>query len=193
MSFPLKRESRTMAVNWIPTSVGMTYIWRHFLMKTKEHLAVIGNGMAGVATVEHLLKKQQDVAITMFGSEHHVNYNRVLLSSVLSGETGLEDIILNPLEWYKGHGIDLYPGVTVTKIDLSNKRVITERGEDYPFDKLLIATGSTPFIPPIKGIQDNGTLIPGVFTFRNIEDTQSMIQWAQKSRKAIVIGGGLLG
>ena len=162
-------------------------------MKTKEHLVVIGNGMAGVATVEHLLKKQKDVEVTMFGSEHHVNYNRVLLSSVLSGETGLEDIILNPLEWYKGHGIDIHLGVTVNKIDISGKRVVTGRGGDYPFDKLLIATGSTPFIPPIKGIQDNGALIPGVFTFRNIEDTQSMIQWAQKSRKAIVIGGGLLG
>ena len=162
-------------------------------MKTSERLIVIGNGMAGVATVEHLLARRSDVAVTIFGSEPHINYNRVLLSSVLAGEAGFEDIILNPLDWYEQHGIELHLNATVSRIDLSGKRVITESGAPYPFDKLLIATGSVPFIPPIRGIQTDGVLIPGVFTFRNIEDTQSMIQHAQKSRKAIVIGGGLLG
>src|SRR3990170_3378326 len=162
-------------------------------MKTSERLIVIGNGMAGVATVEHLLARRSDVAVTIFGSEPHINYNRVLLSSVLAGEAGFEDIILNPLDWYEQHGIELHLNATVSRIDLSGKSVITESGAPYPFDKLLIATGSIPFIPPIRGIQTDGVLIPGVFTFRNIEDTQSMIQHAQKSRKAIVIGGGLLG
>lgn len=162
-------------------------------MNNKERLVVIGNGMAGVATLEHLLKSGRDMAVTLFGSEPHVNYNRVLLSSVLSGEIGLEDIILNPLDWYEEKGIDLRLGVTVSQIDITGRRVITEKGECHPFDRLLIATGSTPFIPPIGGIQTNGTLLPGVFTFRNIEDTRSMIERAQKSRKAIVIGGGLLG
>ncbi len=159
----------------------------------RERIIVIGNGMAGVATVEHLLKKQQDMAVTIFGSEQHVNYNRILLSSVLSGATGFEDIILNPPGWYESHGIDLHLGVTVSRIDIDGKRVFTEKGDSDPFDKLLIATGSTPFIPPIKGIYTDGILTPGIFTFRNIEDTQSMTQWAHKSRKAIVIGGGLLG
>lgn len=162
-------------------------------MNKRERLVVIGNGMAGVATLEHLLKSKRDMEVTLFGSEPHVNYNRVLLSSVLSGETGFEDIILNPLAWYQEKGIDLRLGVTVSQIDITGKRVITEKGECHPFDKLLIATGSTPFIPPIGGIQTDGTLLPGVFTFRNIEDTRSMIERAHKSRKAIVIGGGLLG
>src|SRR3989337_470743 len=162
-------------------------------MKTSERLIVIGNGMAGVATVEHLLARRSDGAVTIFGSEPHINYNRVLLSSVLAGEADFEDIILNPLGWYEQHGIELHLNATVSRIDLSGKRVITEKGDPYPFDKLLIATGSVPFIPPIRGIETDGVLIPGVFTFRNIDDTQSMIQQAQKSRKAIVIGGGLLG
>src|SRR3972149_7762614 len=162
-------------------------------MKTRERLIVIGNGMAGVATVEHLLVRRSDVAVTIFGSEPHINYNRVLLSCVPAGEAGVEDIILNPLDWYEQHGIELHLNATVSRIDLSRKSVITEKGDPYSFDKLLIATGSIPFIPPISGIQTDGVLIPGVFTFRNIEDTQSMIQQAQRSRKAIVIGGGLLG
>jgi len=159
----------------------------------KERLVVIGNGMAGVATLEHLLKSGSNMEVTLFGAEPHVNYNRVLLSSVLSGEIGLEDIILNPLDWYQEKGIDLRLGVTVSQIDITGKRVITEEGESRPFDKLLIATGSIPYIPSIEGIWREGSLLPGVFTFRNIEDTLSMIEWAQKSRKAIVIGGGLLG
>ncbi len=162
-------------------------------MHKKESLVVIGNGMSGIATVEHLLKKRQDMAITVFGSEPHANYNRILLSSLLSGEIGLDEIILNPIEWYKRHGIDLHLGVTVNKIDPAGKKIITENGDSYHFDKLLVATGSVPFIPPIKGVQTDGVLPPGIFTFRNLKDTQSMIQWAQKSRKAIVIGGGLLG
>lgn len=162
-------------------------------MNFREHLVVIGNGMSGVATVEHLLSKRQDMAITIFGAEPYVNYNRILLSSVLSGEIGLEDIILNPRDWYKNNGIEVHTGIRVSRIDPIGKKVITENGDSLSFDKLLIATGSIPFIPPIKGLQADGVLAPGVFTFRNLKDTRSMIEWAQKSRKAIVIGGGLLG
>src|SRR3989304_8495836 len=110
-------------------------------MKTSERLIVIGSGMAGVATVESLLTRRRDVAVTIFGSESHINYNRVLLSSVLAGEAGFEDIILNPLDWYEQHGIELHINATVSRIDLSGKRVITEQGDPYPFDRLLIATG----------------------------------------------------
>ena len=162
-------------------------------MKTKEQLIVIGNGMSGIATIEHLLSKGHNFDITIFGSEPHVNYNRVLLSSVLSCEQEFEEIILNPPEWYKNNNINLHLGVTINSLDVNNKEVITDDGKRYQFDKLLIATGSSPFIPPIKGARTSGILTPGIFTFRNLEDTMSMIQWAHGSRKALIIGGGLLG
>lgn len=163
-------------------------------MSKSMHLVVIGNGMSGMATIEHLLKKQNGMDITVFGAEPYVNYNRVLLSSVLSGEAGLNEIILNPPEWYDSHGIELHTGTSVIKIDEANRKVVSDKGEDYHYDKLLIATGSRPFIPPIKGIETTDrNLRSGVFTFRNLDDTKNMMEWAQKSRKAIVIGGGLLG
>ena len=162
-------------------------------MQDRERLIVIGNGMSGMAVVEHLLAKKKEMAITVFGAEPHVNYNRVLLSSVLSGETGFDKIILNPVEWYESHGIKLHLKASITKIDTVNKAVLSDRGEAFPYDKLLIATGSTPFIPPVKGIESDKALPPGIFTFRNLDDTRSMIEWAHSSRKAIVIGGGLLG
>ena len=163
-------------------------------MSKSIHLVVIGNGMSGMATIEHLLKRQNGMEITVFGAEPYVNYNRVMLSSVLSGEAGLNEIILNPPEWYDSHGIELHTGTSVIKIDEANRKVVSDRGEDYHYDKLLIATGSRPFIPPIKGLETTDrNLISGVFTFRNLDDTKNMMEWAQKSRKAIVIGGGLLG
>ncbi|MBI5197365.1 MAG: NAD(P)/FAD-dependent oxidoreductase, partial [Nitrospirae bacterium] len=121
------------------------------------------------------------------------NYNRILLSEVLAGDAGLNEVTLNPREWYERHHIDLHIGVTVTRLLPTEKQVVTDQGETYTFDKLLMATGSNPFIPPIRGIGTNGVLRPGIFTFRNLDDTQLMMDWAQKSRKAIVIGGGLLG
>ncbi|MBI5180560.1 MAG: NAD(P)/FAD-dependent oxidoreductase [Nitrospirae bacterium] len=162
-------------------------------MGKKERLVVIGNGMAGVATVEHVLTKKKDMSITILGSEPYTNYNRVLLSSVLSGEAGLDEIILNPQKWYEENGIELHLGVTVKKINKKEKSVITNKGDVYSFDKLLIAIGSNAFIPSIKGMQNRGNLNQGIFTFRNLDDAKSMISWAQKCRKAIVIGGGLLG
>lgn len=162
-------------------------------MKTRECLVVIGNGMAGVATVEEVLRRGGDFKITIFGSEPHVNYNRVLLSSFLAGEIGMEEMVLNRREWYERNGIDLRCGVTAARIDIHKKEVVTGGGDPHPFDKLLIATGSNPFIPPIKGVPGDGTLPPGVFTFRNIADTEGMVRWARESRKAFAIGGGLLG
>ena len=163
-------------------------------MGKPRHLIVIGNGMSGIATLEHLLKKTNDMDITVFGTEPYVNYNRVLLSTVLSGESLLNDIILNPLEWYDKNGVKLHTGTTITKIDKDKKIVVSDKGDYHPYDTLLIATGSNPFIPPIKGIKmSDGTQRPGIFTFRNLDDTRTMMEWARKSRKAIVIGGGLLG
>ena len=162
-------------------------------MSKKERLVVIGNGMAGVATVENILTKRKDMSIAIFGAEPYTNYNRVLLSSVLSGEVGLDEITLNPQKWYEENGIELHLDASVKKINKKEKFVITNKDEVYSFDKLLIATGSNAFIPPIKGIQNRGNLNQGIFTFRNLDDAKSMISWAQKCRKAIVIGGGLLG
>src|SRR4030067_3638727 len=163
-------------------------------MDKKRHLIVIGNGMSGIATIQHLLKKTKDMDITVFGSEPYVNYNRVLLSSVLSGDLLPNDIILNSQEWYNQNGINLHTGTSITKIDKDNKIVVSDKGDYYPYDTLLIATGSNPFIPPITGIKkDDGTQRPGIFTFRNLDDTRTMMEWARKSRKAMVIGGGLLG
>ena len=96
-------------------------------MSKSIHLVVIGNGMSGMATIEHLLKRQNGMEITVFGAEPYVNYNRVMLSSVLSGEAGLNEIILNPPEWYESHGIELHTGTSVIKIDEANRKVsVTE-------------------------------------------------------------------
>ncbi len=162
-------------------------------MSKKERLVVIGNGMAGVATVENILTKRKDMSIAIFGAEPYTNYNRVLLSSILSGEVAQDEITLNAQKWYEDNGIELHLGAPVKKINKKEKFVITDKDEVYFFDKLLIATGSNAFIPPIKGIQNRGNLNQGIFTFRNLDDAKSMISWAQKCRKAIVIGGGLLG
>lgn len=162
-------------------------------MSKKKKLVVIGNGMAGVAAVENILIKGKDMDIAIFGAEPFTNYNRVLLSSVLSGEVDKSEITLNPQKWYEENGIELHLGVPVKKINKKEKSVITNDGDVHSFDKLLIATGSSAFIPPIKGIQNKGILKQGVFTFRNLDDTQAMLSWANNSRKAIVIGGGLLG
>lgn len=163
-------------------------------MMKKVHLIVIGNGMAGVATVEHVLRRRQDMAITIFGAEPYPNYNRILLSSFLGGENEMEELILHPLKWYEENHIQLYTGVTIISIDPEIKTITTDRGEVFAFDKLLIATGSNPFIPPIKGIYDSeGNIYPGVFTFRELKDAILMKEWAVQSRKVMVIGGGLLG
>ncbi len=163
------------------------------IVKDGGRLVVIGNGMAGVAAVEHIRTLKKDMQVTIFGSEAHVNYNRVLLSSVLSGNAKVEEIILNTPEWYKKNEIDLHLGVSVDSVKPKEKIIITDAGDVYTFDKLLIAAGSYAFIPPIKGVKTRGKLTPGIFTFRNLDDTQAMLNWAKNSRKAIVIGGGLLG
>lgn len=151
-------------------------------------LIVIGNGMAGVATIEEILKKPSPPTITVFGGEPYVNYNRILLSDVLACAKTLDEIYLNSHSWYEEHGIQLHTGVFITGIDLKKRQVITQAGDRYSYDRLLIATGSVPFIPPIRGLDQKG-----VFTFRNREDTVGMIRWSADHGQAIVVGGGLLG
>src|SRR5882762_8158549 len=153
-----------------------------------EKLVVIGNGMAGIACVEQVLKYDKKFEIVIFGDETHVNYNRILLSSVLAGEKSLDDITLNGLEWYRQHGIQLKLGVRITDVNPDAKTVRGDDGSVTSFDKLLIATGSSPLIPPIEGVQKKG-----VFVFRNLDDTRSLLEYARPGIKAVVIGGGLLG
>jgi len=161
--------------------------------KTKMKLVMIGNGMAGVRSLEELLKIAPDLYdITVFGAEPHPNYNRILLSPVLAGEQKLEDIILNDWAWYQDNGITLHAGWTVTEVDRVKRLVHAKNaaGETIsaPYDRLIMATGSNPFILPIPGKE-----LAGVLAYRDIADTQAMIDAAASYRHAVVIGGGLLG
>ncbi|QCP53453.1 NAD(P)/FAD-dependent oxidoreductase [Trinickia violacea] len=155
----------------------------------KPRLVVIGNGMAGIRTIEELLALAPDhYDITVFGAEPHPNYNRILLSPVLAGEQKFDDIVLNPLAWYEENGVHLHLGKTITKIDRKKRVVATGDGVEAPYDRLLIATGSSPFILPVPG-----NTLKGVITYRDIYDTEAMIEAAKVKKHAVVIGGGLLG
>ncbi len=155
----------------------------------KLKLVLIGNGMAGVRTLEELLKIAPDLYdITVFGAEPHPNYNRILLSPVLAGEQAFEDIVLNDLNWYSENGIRLLLNRKVTRIDRHRREVYAEDGTEAEYDRLLIATGSNPFILPVPGSR-----LQGVIGYRDIADTQTMIDTAGTRSHAVVIGGGLLG
>ncbi|MBW0171370.1 MAG: nitrite reductase large subunit NirB [Hydrogenophaga sp.] len=159
----------------------------------KSQLVMVGNGMAGVRTLEELLKLAPDLYdITVFGAEPHPNYNRILLSPVLAGEQTLDEIVLNDWAWYRDNGITLHAGVTVTEVDrrLRVVRGTNSAGEvvEASYDRLIMATGSNPFMLPIPGKE-----LEGVLAYRDIADTQAMIDAATKYRHAVVIGGGLLG
>ena len=152
-------------------------------------LVMVGNGMAGVRTLEELLKLAPDLYdITVFGSEPHPNYNRILLSPVLAGEQTVDDIVLNPLDWYAEHNIHLHMGRKVVKIDRKERKVFADDGTEAGYDRLLLATGSNPFILPVPGKD-----LPGVISFRDIADVDAMIRASSQYRHAVVIGGGLLG
>ena len=155
----------------------------------KPRLVVVGNGMAGIRTLEELLKLAPDMYdITVFGAEPHPNYNRILLSPVLAGEQTFDDIVLNSLDWYSENNIRLHLGKEVTKIDRVQRRVIAADGTEAEYDRLLLATGSLPIILPVPGKD-----LKGVIGYRDIYDTQTMIETAKTKRHAVVIGGGLLG
>ncbi|MES5816227.1 nitrite reductase large subunit NirB [Pseudoxanthomonas sp. Soil82] len=155
----------------------------------KPRLVVVGNGMAGIRTLEELLKLQPDMyEITVFGAEPHPNYNRILLSPVLAGEQTFDEIVLNPLSWYADNGITLHLGKEVTRIDRVRRRVVAADGTEAEYDRLLLATGSVPFILPVPGKD-----LEGVIGYRDIHDTQTMIDTARQKKHAVVIGGGLLG
>jgi nitrite reductase (NADH) large subunit len=166
----------------------------------RRRLVVIGNGMAGARVVEEILERggTTQFSITIFGDEPYGNYNRIMLSHVLSGEESHDDIFLNSLEWYIENGITLHAGVRVQRIDRFARVVFSDDGQITPYDELIIATGSRSFMPPMEGLYvdaDLGKLLPGVFPFRTIDDTRGMIDYAARDdhRRAVVIGGGLLG
>ncbi len=155
----------------------------------KMNLVMVGNGMAGVRTLEEMLKIAPDqYNITVFGSEPYANYNRILLSPVLAGEQTIKDIMLNDVDWYEANNITLHLGKKITRIDRVKREVIAEDGTVAPYDRLLLATGSNPFMLPVPGRDLNN-----VISYRDIHDTNRMIEMSAKAKHAIVIGGGLLG
>ncbi|MFP5109942.1 nitrite reductase large subunit NirB [Neobacillus sp. C211] len=155
----------------------------------KQKLVLIGNGMAGVRSIEEILKHSpHSFEITIFGSEPHPNYNRIQLSAVLQGGTSFKDITINDRDWYNQQNIKLFTGETVIKIDTEEQLVKTDKNQEVPYDRLIIATGSVPFQLPLPGVDKEG-----VITFRTMEDCQKMIETAKHYKKAVVIGGGVLG
>jgi nitrite reductase (NADH) large subunit len=164
----------------------------------RRRLVVIGNGMAGARTVEEILARggADLFQITMFGDEPYGNYNRIMLSHLLSGESEETEIFLNSLPWYDEHDITLHAGVRIERIDRFAKVVIAADGSMTPYDELIIATGSRSFLPQMDNLyRPDGSLLPGVFAFRTLDDTRAMINYADHADhiKAVVIGGGLLG
>ncbi|MEW5786946.1 MAG: nitrite reductase large subunit NirB [Pseudomonadota bacterium] len=160
---------------------------------SRMKLVLVGNGMAGIRTLEELLKAApEQYDITVFGDEPHPNYNRIMLSPVLAGEQTVEQIILNGRDWYAAHGITLHTGKRVVKIDRTRRVVEADDGDGGKiiagYDRLLLATGSKPFILPVPGAD-----LEGVVGFRDIADVERMIEASTSHRHAVVIGGGLLG
>jgi nitrite reductase (NADH) large subunit len=162
----------------------------------RKHLVVVGNGMAGMRAVEEILARGGDqlFEITVFGDEPYGNYNRILLSNVLAGADTEDEIFLNTPAWYEENGIRLRAGVRVTGLDRFARLVTADDGTTTPYDRLIIATGSRSFVPPIPGlVGPAGELPEGVFAFRTIDDCRAMTAFADGRRTAAVIGGGLLG
>jgi nitrite reductase (NADH) large subunit len=158
-------------------------------MSERAALVVIGNGMAGMRTVEELLKLDAGMYhITVFGAEPHGNYNRILLSPVLAGDKTVDDIMLHTRDWYAANGVALHAGDPVVRIDRKKRIVHAQSGLAVRYDRLLIATGSKPFIVPVPG-----HALPGVIGFRDLHDVDTMLAAAKQGGKAVVIGGGLLG
>ncbi|MFD1134386.1 nitrite reductase large subunit NirB [Paenibacillus urinalis] len=158
-------------------------------MSERSKLVLIGNGMAGIRTIEHLLKlAPEKYEITVFGEEPYPNYNRIMLSSVLAGGTSVDDIIINEWSWYEEHHIRLYTGDPVIEVNTMKKTVTSASGVQAPYDQLIFATGSKAFILPLPGADKEG-----VIGFRDVKDCETMFEASANYKKAAVIGGGLLG
>jgi nitrite reductase (NADH) large subunit len=155
----------------------------------RERLVIIGNGMAPGRMLEHLFRLAPDrYDVTIFNAEPRVNYNRLMLSPVLAGEKSYADIITHDDAWYESHGITLHKGMPVVAIDRATRTVTGKDGTASPYDQLVIATGSTPFVPPVPGHD-----LAGVLTYRDLDDVEAMLEASARGGRAVVIGGGLLG
>ncbi|HCI7190553.1 nitrite reductase small subunit NirD [Acinetobacter baumannii] len=184
--YPSKIVDGRVWVNAVPQK---TYITNTGVSQDKLRLVLIGNGLAGMRCLEDLLDMAPDrYEVTVIGEEPWGNYNRIMLSPVLSGEKTIEDIMLHPLKWYDDKGIKFIAGDKAVKIDRPRKVVYTEKGQTVDYDRLILATGSAPFIPPVQGVD-----LKGVLTFRDIYDVNTMIEYCGSKTNAVVIGGGLLG
>jgi NAD(P)H-dependent nitrite reductase small subunit len=188
-------EDESVSLRLWPCGVLDGRVWVESLLhaaggaRGKRRLVVVGNGMAAMRTVEELLKEAPDTYdITIFGAEPRGNYNRILLSPLLAGETEREAIMLHPLQWYGDRGIKLHVGDPVVSIDRRQRRVISAGGIVAAYDRLLLATGSDPVRLKVRGHE-----LAGVFYFRNLDDVDGMLEQAVEARRAVVIGGGLLG
>ncbi|MFV5359620.1 nitrite reductase small subunit NirD [Acinetobacter oleivorans] len=184
--YPSKIVDGRVWVNAVPQK---TYITNTGVSQDKLKLVLIGNGLAGMRCLEDLLDMAPDrYEVTVIGEEPWGNYNRIMLSPVLSGEKTIEDIMLHPPKWYDHKGIKFIAGDKAVKIDRPRKVVYTEKGQTVDYDRLILATGSAPFIPPVQGVD-----LKGVLTFRDIYDVNTMIEYCGSKTNAVVIGGGLLG
>ncbi len=161
----------------------------NMIVSTRKKLVVIGNGMAGMRTVEEILERAPGMfEIAVFGAEPQPNYDRIMLSPLLAGEKNFSQIVLNSLEWYAEHNIRLIAWEPVVHIDRAARTVTGEKGTVQQYDILLLATGSNPFVLPLPGVSR-----PGVMTFRSVSDVEGMLSVAAPGKTAVVIGGGLLG
>lgn len=153
-----------------------------------EKIIIIGNGVAGATAAEVIRKNNKDISISVYSDEPYPFYSRIKLPHFLGDEIKQEDTYIYNADWYKEKGIEFYPGTKIKKIEPDKKFIITEKEEKAEYDKLLLATGSTNFVPPIKGREKKG-----FFTLRTIKDVLSIKEYSQKNKNAILIGGGLLG
>ncbi len=187
-------EDPALSVKVFPVRVLENQVWvetqpRRQRLPGRRRLVVVGNGMAGMRTVEELLELAPEAyGITVFGAEPHGNYNRILLSPVLAGEKRAADIMLHDRQWYEDHGVTLHAGDPVVAIDRRARTVTSQSGITVAYDRLLLATGSKPFIPSIEGAG-----LAGMIAFRDLGDVEAMLAAARAFRNAVVIGGGLLG
>ncbi len=184
--FPSKIENGRVFVS--PTAQ-KTYITNNAASQEKMQLLLIGNGLAGMRCLEDLLDMAPErYEITVIGEEPWGNYNRIMLSPVLSGDKSMDDIMLHNHAWYQEKGIRFIAGDAAVKIDRPRKQAYTEKGLVVGYDRLILATGSKPFVPPISGSD-----LKGVISFRDIYDVNTMLDYAKNKKNAVVIGGGLLG